>query len=108
MNAVANTFELMARAGVETKHKYTDWNIGNIMTVNDSDNPGVLLVDYASVEESNETVYQRINPARKSFLQSLQNLAVAGCSERWLYALHRVKQECHQWWPNLHLERQEG
>jgi len=51
VNAVANTFEIMARAGAETKHKYSDWNIGNIMTVDRSENPGVRLVDYADTQE---------------------------------------------------------
>ena len=51
VNAVANTFEIMARAGAETKHKYSDWNIGNIMTLDCSENPEVRLVDYADTQE---------------------------------------------------------
>ena len=59
VNAVASTWALMARAGAETENAFSDWNVGNIMTLRGSETSmafpvfyeEVRLVDYAETQE---------------------------------------------------------
>ena len=59
VHAVASTWALMARAGAETENSFSDWNVGNIMTLGGSETSTpfpdfyeeVRLVDYAETKE---------------------------------------------------------